>query len=85
MRGQASIGHRIKDSLIHSLNQRVLLKLCTLCLVELDAEDIDNSTDWRCNLLDYIASAHKEEESDKVRMRWIREWHSAGNTHCCSE
>ena len=44
MRGQASIGHRIKDALIHSLNQGVLLELCTLCLMELDAEDSDSST-----------------------------------------
>lgn len=81
MRGQNSIGHRIKDALIHSLNQGVLLELCTLSLMELEDVDVDNSTDWRCNLLDYIARSHKDEESDKVRMRWIEEWRSTGNTH----
>ncbi len=80
LRGTGGIGYRIKETLIHSLTQGVLLELCTISLMELESTDHDESSDWRLNLLDYIAGAHREEESDKVCARWIRNWHSPGNT-----
>lgn len=75
LRGRTGIGHRIRDTLIHSLNQGIMMELCTLGLAELDPAENEQPADWRLNLLDYVAGAHQGEESDKVIRRWLNEWH----------
>ena len=75
LRGRTGIGHRIRDTLVHSLNQGIMMELCTLGLAELDPTEPEQPADWRLNLLDYVSGAHQSEESDKVIRRWLNEWH----------